>query len=84
MAGKNTSIALGEHFVDHARRKVESGEYSSISEVVRDAVRWHEERSLFRSKLIAALDVGLASPIDKNVDIDTGFAEKFGSDGQDN
>ena len=63
MAGKNTSISLGDHFADYARSKVDSGEYSSTSEVIRDALRLHEERSVFKSKLIEAIDEGLASPI---------------------
>jgi antitoxin ParD1/3/4 len=41
---KNTSISLGDHFEAYARRKVESGEYATISEVVRDALRRAEER----------------------------------------
>ena len=36
---KNTSIALGEPFVEFARRKVESGEFGSTSDVVREAMR---------------------------------------------
>jgi len=36
---KNTSIALGEPFVEFARRKVESGEFGTTSEVVREAMR---------------------------------------------
>ena len=39
MAVKNTSVALGEPFVEFARRKVESGEFGSTSEVVREAMR---------------------------------------------
>ncbi len=39
MASKNTSIALGEPYQQFARRKVESGEYGSTSEVVREAMR---------------------------------------------
>jgi antitoxin ParD1/3/4 len=39
MASKNTSIALGKPFTDFARRKVESGEFGSTSEVVREAMR---------------------------------------------
>lgn len=39
MASKNTSIALGEPFVRFAQRKVESGEFGSTSEVVREAMR---------------------------------------------
>ena len=39
MTKKNTSIALGEPFVQFAQRKVESGEFGSTSEVVREAMR---------------------------------------------
>ncbi len=39
MAAKNTSIALGAPYTDFARRKVESGEFGSTSEVVREAMR---------------------------------------------
>ena len=39
MAGKNTSIALGAPYTEFARRKVESGEFGSTSEVVREAMR---------------------------------------------
>ncbi|WP_067733363.1 type II toxin-antitoxin system ParD family antitoxin [Novosphingobium naphthalenivorans] len=78
MAAKNTSIALGDHFADYARRQVESGEYASTSEVVRDALRLHEERAVFKSKLLEAIDEGLASPIDDTFDIDAWFNEEFG------
>lgn len=39
MASKNTSIALGTPFIEFAKRKVESGEFGSTSEVVREAMR---------------------------------------------
>ncbi|MEQ1495496.1 MAG: type II toxin-antitoxin system ParD family antitoxin [Novosphingobium sp.] len=39
MASKNTSIALGAPYIDFAKRKVESGEFGSTSEVVREAMR---------------------------------------------
>lgn len=39
MASKNTSIALGTPFTEFAKRKVESGEFGSTSEVVREAMR---------------------------------------------
>lgn len=42
--GKNTSVSLGDHFEAYARRKVESGEFATISEVIRDALRRAEER----------------------------------------
>lgn len=74
---KNTSIALGEHFADYARGKVTSGEYDSVSEVVRDALRLHEERATFRSKLLEKIDEGLASPIDEDFDVDRWFEEEY-------
>ncbi len=76
--GKNTSIVLGEHFEAYARRKVESGEFSSTSEVVREALRLHEQRSQFRDKLLEAIDKGLASPVDESFDIDRWFNDEFG------
>ena len=42
--GKNTSISLGAHYEAFVRRKVESGEFATISEVVLDALRRAEER----------------------------------------
>ena len=77
MVAKNTSIALGEHFSNYARSKVESGEYGSTSEVIRDALRLHEERSVFKDKLLDALDKGLASPVDENFNIDRWLDEEF-------
>lgn len=77
MATKTTSIALGEKFTQYARSKVESGEYGSTSEVIRDALRLHEERAAFRSKLLEKIDEGLASPIDEDFDIDRWFNEEF-------
>lgn len=78
--GKNTSISLGDHFEAYARRKVDSGEYSSTSEVIREALRLHEERSEFKSKLLEAIDKGLASPVDESFDIDQWFGDEFGAD----
>jgi antitoxin ParD1/3/4 len=78
MASKTTSIALGEHFTDYTKRKVESGEYGSTSEVIRDALRLHEERAAFKSRLLEAIDEGLASPIDEDFDIDRWYDDAFG------
>ena len=63
MVKKNTSIALGERWMDYTRSQVASGEYDSTSEVIRDALRLHEERAAFKSKLLEAIDEGLASPL---------------------
>lgn len=78
MAAKTTSIALGEKLTEYTRRKVESGEFGSVSEVIRDALRLQEERSIFRDKLLQALDEGLASPIDETFDIDHWYDKEFG------
>lgn len=80
MAAKNTSIALGERFAEYTRKKVESGEYASTSEVIRDALRLHEERAQVRSKLLEKIDEGLASSIDNDFDIDRWFKDEFGEE----
>lgn len=78
MALKTTSVALGEKFTEYTRKRVESGEFASASEVIRDALRLHEERTAFRSKLLEKIDEGLASPIDEEFDIDRWYDEEFG------
>lgn len=75
---KNTSIALGEPFVEFARRKVESGEFGSTSEVVREAMRRYIAEDEQRARLLALIDEGLASPVDESFDIDAWFEEEFG------
>jgi len=37
--GKNTSISLGDYFEDFIKKEVKSGRYSSVSEVIRSALR---------------------------------------------
>jgi antitoxin ParD1/3/4 len=79
MAKKNTSVALGERWMDYTRAQVDAGDYDSTSEVIRDALRLHEERSAFKSKLLEAIDEGLASPLvdfDMRGWIDENFPEK--------
>ena len=68
---KNTSISLGAPFTEFARRKVESGEFGSTSEVVREAMRRLMAEDERREALNAALREGLAS----------GPAEPFDWDG---
>lgn len=68
MASKNTSIALGAPFIEFARRKVESGEFGSTSEVVREAMRQYmaEEAKVeaLRREIQKGLDSGPARPFD--------------------
>lgn len=70
MAGKNTSIALGDHFAEYARRKVESGEFGSISEVIRDALRQAEERDIRVERLRALIREGEESGPPQPFDFD--------------
>ena len=77
MTKKNTSIALGERWMDYTRAAVSAGEYDSTSEVIRDALRLHEERARFKSKLLEAIDEGLASPLDEEFDLDQWIDEEF-------
>lgn len=70
MAVKNTSVALGEELAAYARRKVESGEFGSTSEVIRDALRRAAERDLKVDALRQALIEGENSgaPVEWNVE----------------
>lgn len=77
--GKNTSISLGDPFTDFARRKVESGEFGSTSEVVREAMRQYmaEDTRIeaLRAMLTKSIDSGPARPFDWD-----GFMERnFGT-----
>lgn len=77
--GKNTSISLGPHYEAFVRRKVESGAFATISEVIRDALRREEEREKRIAALDAAIQEGLESPIDEDFDWDVFMKEQFGT-----
>lgn len=70
MAGKNTSIALGKPFTDFARKKVESGEFATTSEVVREAMRHYMAQDAKREALDRALKEGLDSGPARPFDFD--------------
>jgi len=80
MAVKNTSVALGSPFTEFARRKVESGEFGSTSEVVREAMRQYmaEDAKIeaLRAMIRKSLDSGPARPFDW----DAFMERKFGPD----
>src|SRR3546814_21133545 len=61
MAAKNTSVALGEPFIEFARRKVESGELATTSEVVREAMRRYVAEDIQLLALRDAIREGLES-----------------------
>lgn len=55
---KNTSILLGEHFENFINEQIASGKYSSVSEVVRTALRFFELEENKTKSLINELKVG--------------------------
>lgn len=77
MASKNTSIALDTRHVDYARRKVASGEFGSVSEVIRDALRRAEERDVRVERLRQLVSEGEASGPARSFDFDGFIARKF-------
>jgi antitoxin ParD1/3/4 len=77
MASKNTSIALGPDLENYARRKVASGEFGSVSEVIRDALRRAEERDARIERLRQLVREGEASGPAQPFDWDAFMARKF-------
>lgn len=80
MAAKNTSIALGAPFTEFARRKVESGEFGSTSEVVREAMRQYIAQDARREALDRALKAGLDSGQARPMDWDAFMERHFGTE----
>lgn len=60
---KNTSITLGDHFDGFIANQIESGRFSSASEVVRAALRRFENTETKLQTLRKALDEGEQSGI---------------------
>jgi len=66
--GKNTSISLGSYFESFIQGEVSSGKYSSVSEVVRTALRLLELEEKKTNELRKALIVGEKSGLVDNFD----------------
>ena len=66
--GKNTSISIGDHFEEFINNEVKSGRYSSVSEVIRSALRLLEREEKKERELIKALEVGEQSGFVENFD----------------
>ena len=66
--GKNTSILLGNHFENFIKEEVKSGRYSSVSEVIRSALRLLENEEKKERELIKALEIGEQSGFVENFD----------------
>ena len=64
---KNTSILLGDYFENFITTQIQSGRYSSASEVVRAALRLFEQEENQKKELIKELKKGELS----------GFVQKF-------
>lgn len=75
MSAKNTSVALGEPFIEFARRKVESGEFATTSEVVREAMRRYMADDVKLEALRAAIQEGIDSGPAEPFDFDEFIAE---------
>lgn len=68
---KNTSILLGDYFDRFINKQVESGKFSSASEVVRAALRMFEYEESKKTELIKELKKGEKSGFVKNFNRDT-------------
>lgn len=77
MAAKNTSIALSDELADYARRKVASGEFGSVSEVIRDALRRAEARDARIERLRQLIREGEESGPPQPFDWDAFLAQQF-------
>ncbi len=64
---KNTSILLGDYFENFINHQIQSGRFSSASEVVRAALRLFEQEENLKNELVKELRKGEKS----------GFIEKF-------
>lgn len=58
---RTTSFTLGTDLEQFVREKVASGAYSSVSEVMREALQRMADEERKERDLLAALDVGLGS-----------------------
>lgn len=65
---KNTSVTLGEHFEDIIEKSIQSGRFSSASEVIRAGLRLVDEREQKIRILREAIEAGEKSGYVKNFD----------------
>ncbi|PZF74315.1 type II toxin-antitoxin system ParD family antitoxin [Taibaiella soli] len=80
---KNTSILLGDHFDNFINHQIQSGRFSSASEVVRAALRLFEEEEIQKSELVKELKKGEKSEFVSKIDrkkIIKDFHRKYSAD----
>jgi antitoxin ParD1/3/4 len=73
---KNTSILLGDYFENFINGMVQTGKFSSASEVVRTALRLFEQEEAKKLELIRELEKGEKSGIAKDFNRDA-FLKKL-------
>lgn len=66
--GKNTSIALGKHFEDFIKFRINEGRYKNASEVIRAGLRLLEDEEQKYYVLKTAIQEGIDSGIALNFD----------------
>lgn len=67
---KNTSILLGDYFDKFINQQVQSGKFSSTSEVIRAALRLFEHEEIKKDELIKKLEKGEKSGYVKDFNAD--------------
>ncbi len=72
---RNTSILLGDYFNEFIGHQVETGRFSSASEVVRTALRFYEKELSKEQQLIAELKKGEKSGFVDNFNKNTFLQE---------
>ena len=65
---RNTSILLGDYFENFINEQIATGKYSTVSEVVRTALRVFEQEETKAKSLINELIIGEKSSKIKNFD----------------
>jgi antitoxin ParD1/3/4 len=65
---RNTSILLGDYFENFIKEQISTGKYSSVSEVVRTALRVFEQEEAKTKSLINELKIGEKSSKIRNFD----------------
>lgn len=77
MGSKNTSIALSNQHLAYLQSKVASGEFASVSEVIRDALRRAAERDARVQRLRDLVREGEQSGPPQPFDWDAFLAVQF-------
>jgi antitoxin ParD1/3/4 len=75
---RNTSILLGDYFENFINEQIASGKYSSVSEVVRTALRVFEKEENKTKSLIDELNKGEKSPKINDFDRDQNLKDLHG------